>query len=622
MIKDTTRKPIASPGVGMTTIESPRPIEPHSISVEQWLAEFLEETATTSAADADGAWDRHTAWKNWVQHLAGRDKLPSWPARLDGKRSPLWWSHSSGRRGTDTASLLVQLDRTVMRGKRPRASVVDALRGWVADRARVTRDASAALEALAWCQVLPALASEAPAEIWWRALDHLVRATHEADGMSPTESPLVHQLLAGELPLSLAYRFPELRTCRDLAERGERTLAAGLEELLDAAGMVHCCQLDELVPLVGCWTRSFILSGRAIDDEVWPDVSRKRYAKVVRNLLRLTRRDGSWMFAPAEVSTWRRDLLPVALRLTGDERDQSAALQALARGSQVGGSKQRKLRDASLHAEEAGVALLRTSWARRSELLSVAFGDETVQTELMCGGDRYWSGTWDCKISLEGRPLRMQGDWQSVCWLADEEVTYLELEGQFENDITVQRQLVLARRAKFLMLADVVLGAKQRKVSYESCLPIDDDAEVRTADDTRELYLSGCEHDLLVLPLALPEWRSEPSPGTLERVDGGIRLTQTTVDGQLYAPLFIDLDARRGNKPCTWRRLTVAERREILPPSAAAGFRVQVGKDQFMIYRSLGPTANRTLLGQNLISEFLVARFLRKGTTDAIVEIE
>ncbi|MBX3411202.1 MAG: hypothetical protein KF708_00690 [Pirellulales bacterium] len=609
-------------GVGMTTIESPRAAERSTSSAEQWLAEFFEERTSTSSSDADGAWDRHAAWKSWVQHLEERRKLPVWPAALDGKRSPLWWSHSTGRRGADTASLLVQLDRIVMRGKRPRASVVDALRSWVDDRPNLTRDASAALEALAWCQVLPPLASETPADVWWRALDHLVRATHEADGMSPAESPLVHQLLAGELPLAMAYRFPELRTCRDLAERGERTLAAGLEELLDEAGMVHCCQLDDLVPLVGCWTRSFILSGRAFDDEVWPEVSRKRYAKVVRNLLRLTRRDGSWMFAPAEVATWRRDVLPVALRLAGDERDRAAAREALAPRAKVGGARARKLRDASLHAEEAGVALLRTSWSRRSELLSVAFGDEVVQTELVRGGDRFWSGTWGCQVALEGRPLRMQGDWQSVCWLADEEVSYLELEGEFENDITVQRQLVLARRHKFLLLADVVLGAAERNVSYEGRLPLLEGAELRTAEDSREVYISGCENDLLVLPLALSEWRSEPSPGTLERDDDALRLSHSATDGRLYAPLFIDLDARRSSKPCTWRRLTVAERRETLPPSVAAGFRVQVGKDQFMIYRSLGPTANRTLLGQNLISEFLVARFTREGTTDAIVEIE
>lgn len=606
----------------MTTIETPRPAERISASAEQWLAEFFEDSTPHDDHDGEGAGDRHTAWRSWVRHLARREKRADWPTLLRGRRSPLWWSYLPGRRGRDTAALLAQLDRILMRGKRARGATVEALRAWIDERPPVTSDAGAALEALAWCHALPALAAEAPSDLWWSALDQLVQATHDAESASPTESPLVHQLLAGELPLTLAYRFPELRSCRDLAERGERTLAAGLEELLDAAGMVHCCQLDDLVPLVGCWTRSFLLSGRPLTDDVWPEISRKRYIKVVRNLLRMTRRDGSWMFAPADVASWRRDLLPVALRVAGDDRDRAAAHQALSPQADVGGPRRRKLRDASLHAEEAGVALLRSSWARRSELLGVTFGDEMVQTELVRGGDRFWSGNWGCQVTIDDRPVRMQGEWQSICWMSDEDAIYLELEGKFEGDVTVQRQLVLAREDRFLYLADAVMGPVGHRIGYEGRLPLPADAEVRPADETRELYLSGCERDFLVLPLALPEWRSETADGLLERDTEGLRLAQSAADGRLYAPLFIDLDSRRNSKPFTWRRLTVAERRQMLPPSVAAGYRVQVGKAQWLMYRSLVEPANRTLLGHNLVSEFLVARFSRKGTPEPLVEIE
>lgn len=606
----------------MTTIESLSAAERTSASAEQWLAEFLEEAAPHALHECNGAEERHTAWRSWVRHLERRGKRANWPALLRGRRSPLWWSHLPSRHGRDTAALLAQLDRLVMRGRRARANTVEALRGWVDESPPVTSDANAALEALAWCHVLPALAAETPADLWWRALDHLVQATHEAEAASPTESPLVHQLLAGELPLTLAYRFPELRSCRDLAERGERTLGAGLEELLDAAGMVHCCQLDDLVPLVGCWTRAFVLSGRSLADEIWPDISRKRFTKVVRNLLRLSRRDGSWMFAPTDAASWRRDLLPVALRVTGDDRDRAAARQALSPRADVRGPRRRKLRDASLHAEEAGVALLRTNWSRRSELVAISFGDEVVQTEFARSGDRYWSGNWDCRVSLDERPLRIQSKWQSICWMADDESVYLELEAEFEGDVTVQRQIVLGRRDRFLFLADVVLGPAGRSISYEGRLPLAADVEVRSTEETREIYLSDSERDLLVLPLAMPEWRVEPASGVLEREDAGLRLTQSSRDGSLYAPLFIDLDSRRNRKPCTWRRLTVAEHRQILPPSVAAGFRVQVGKQQWLVYRSLAPATNRTLLGHNLISEFLVARFTRKGMPDPLVEIE
>jgi len=67
----------------------------------------------------------------------------------------------------------------------------------------------------------------------------------------------------------------------------------------------------------------------------------------------------------------------------------------------------------------------------------------------------------------------------------------------------------------------------------------------------------------------------------------------------------------------------VAQSLEIQPHDVAVGYRAQCGKDQWLIYRSLVEPANRTLLGQNLSSECLVARFLApEGEIDELLEIE
>ena len=75
-------------------------------------------------------------------------------------------------------------------------------------------------------------------------------------------------------------------------------------------------------------------------------------------------------------------------------------------------------------------------------------------------------------------------------------------------------------------------------------------------------------------------------------------------------------------KPVTWRQLTIAEKLQRVAPDQAVGFRVQKGKKQWLIYRSLTERANRTLLGQNLCSDSLIASFRRDGTTETLVEIE
>ena len=57
------------------------------------------------------------------------------------------------------------------------------------------------------------------------------------------------------------------------------------------------------------------------------------------------------------------------------------------------------------------------------------------------------------------------------------------------------------------------------------------------------------------------------------------------------ASLFIDLRKDRFVRPVTWRQLTVAENLSIQPADVAVGYRVQIGADQWLFYRSLAPRA-------------------------------
>ena len=86
--------------------------------------------------------------------------------------------------------------------------------------------------------------------------------------------------------------------------------------------------------------------------------------------------------------------------------------------------------------------------------------------------------------------------------------------------------------------------------------------------------------------------------------------------------MFIDLKTRRFDKELTWRNLTVGERLEIQPGDVAVGYRVQVGRRQWVIYRSLAPPANRTVLGQNLSTEFFIGRFLPNGETEELIQVQ
>jgi len=60
----------------------------------------------------------------------------------------------------------------------------------------------------------------------------------------------------------------------------------------------------------------------------------------------------------------------------------------------------------------------------------------------------------------------------------------------------------------------------------------------------------------------------------------------------------------------------------LLPRDEAVGYRIQVGAEQWLVYRSLAPRANRIVLGQNFSSEFVMARFTGEGEAENLMEID
>jgi hypothetical protein len=253
----------------------------------------------------------------------------------------------------------------------------------------------------------------------------------------------------------------------------------------------------------------------------------------------------------------------------------------------------------------------------------VAYGAAEVRVELACSRDRLLCGAWQAEIRVDGRPVAPRGSWVEVCWVSDEDSDYLELEVALSDQVRLQRQMLLAREDRLLLLADVVLGERAAVIEYRGTIPLADEAQFDAAGETREGYLVGRKPRAVVFPLSLPEWRSEACPGSLDATERGLELRLSRPSAQrLYAPLLFDLDAERIFRPATWRTLTVAENRAVVPHDVAVGYRAQLGKEQWLIYRSLAAQGNRTVLGQNLVSEFLAARFNRNGEAEPLLEIE
>jgi hypothetical protein len=279
------------------------------------------------------------------------------------------------------------------------------------------------------------------------------------------------------------------------------------------------------------------------------------------------------------------------------------------------------------NSETDGLAILRPGWTESDARLTVRYGGRQLQTELIRGRTLLWSGNWQPEVRLDGELLEATSSWKNVCWVSDDDADYLELEQKLTGATRLQRHVLLARHDRFLFVADAVICKRTRAISYRGPTPLTANVHYTAAREANEGFLTspaGHRRHALVLPLAMPEWRGIGTRGDGLALDGGrLELRQSAIASRaLFAPLFIDLAPRRIARPATWRRLTVAEDRRIVPAELAVGYRVQVGTQQWLFYRSLGPQSSRTLLGHHLVTEFLSARFNRSGQVEPIMEIE
>jgi hypothetical protein len=276
----------------------------------------------------------------------------------------------------------------------------------------------------------------------------------------------------------------------------------------------------------------------------------------------------------------------------------------------------------SLHSEAHRYGTLRSDWRSSATRIAIDYANEAVSLELATRGELIGSGVWRLEIDIDGQPRSLTGPWETVCWNSDDDVDFVEVEAALGDGARVQRQILLARQEQVLLLADVVLCDAPREIVCRSTLPLSPQVGFHGAEETREGLLQGKRARLLALPLALHEWRGAGRRGSLEVTPAGMVLEQTHLGKAAYVPLFIDLDRSRAKKACTWRQLYVAEGRQHQSHDVAVGYRVQVGRTHWLVYRSLAERGMRSVLGQHVSAEFLFGRMKEDGDCSRLLEIE
>ncbi|MGD9647519.1 MAG: hypothetical protein AB7U73_17525 [Pirellulales bacterium] len=565
------------------------------------------------------------AWKLWRRHLARRRSSPS-------RTETNWLEPTNGSSLNQAGSLAaISIDRTsdacpaesvdprTLVGKPRRLEA--QCRQWLARSSDRVHDPRAALEALAWAYALPRIAEDLSGDAWWQVLDQLIELAG-GHNRAHRYNGLVGQLLSTELTLVLAHQFPEIKPCRWLAKRSGPALEAGLTEMLAADGMPRPASLAEMPRLFACWLRASELA-RHFKRNPWPDACRERLGHGLRQVSRLLD-DRGYQFVPGcDRVPWPRSLWKSCVHEFGDRRDRQVLKYQQSKPRRLQSADNRKrLPEPAAQSDSACVAVLRGSWSPRDVTLAVEHAARTVQLELNVAREPLLAGQWQCDVVVDGTPRQAVTGWEANCWETDRDVAYLELEASFTGDVRVFRQMLVAREEQFVLLADVVVARQATAIAYQGRLPLANGASTMPIADHTEVELFAGQRSFTVLPLALPEWRRECAGLELTGNAAELQLSQTAAGRALYAPLLLDLDARRTKRPYTWRRLTIAENRRTVSADEAAGFRVQRGQQQWLFYRALSQRAGRTVLGVHLWSEFLASKFDHEGESHPLIEVE
>lgn len=261
-------------------------------------------------------------------------------------------------------------------------------------------------------------------------------------------------------------------------------------------------------------------------------------------------------------------------------------------------------------------------------LLEIALGDEPLLF-----------GLWTFGVHLGKKALSPNGKWTKICEHTEKGCDYTEIELPLSGYYRLQRSLLVNHKDKVLLLADAILADGEHEtnkpLSYRAEFNVSPKLCAKTFADAAEIEFRptgrGTAPVFRVLPLALPEWTvvkptgTKPTGlvnGTLTEREGTLVLQQESSGKSLFVPLCFDLSADRLDKRYTWRQLSVGEDLQRTREDQAVGYRIQLGQDQFMLYRSLSETANRTVLGHNLMDDFCFARFDPETGVEPLIAVE
>ena len=570
------------------------------------------------------------AWKRRLRERMGNDRKTPPRELLAGWSAALATEESFSR-------LLTSVNRAAFTvGRRHRASIKPAP-SWgvrVQPLAKLlAAPASSVIETplglLCGLELLSTVTFALPQKLWWPLWRATLTAALRQVSLASSATAPPDQLLLeqGELRFLIGAVFGDLAGMPSVQRHGRHVLTRELIARTDTDGTPH----SELTPRLPLWLAPLVRStvwSRLWNQPLWSDDQRDRLSDTIERAVALCRGDGRFALTNGLPMQPLPVLSKAADVLGWTERNPSfGSLRLLNRAAQ--GHKRRVASRSTIQvmpsnqSDWARLALLRTDWSPAADTLAIAHHQRWPQVDATAAGAAVLHGDWALELRIDGTPIELADEWSCAAWESDPDADYTELQMLGPGRMRVERIVLLSRRDRMLLMADAVSNAPEGRIELVSRLTLAPGIAAEPDTATRSIGLRGNQLRSRVFPLALPCSRIDSTPHQFRAIDGQLELRQLAQGRGLVAPLVFDWQPQRRSKPAEWRTLTVTENGKVVRGDIAAGYRLRVGRAQWLFYRSLKKSAvARAVLGHHTFHETVIARFNTDGEADPLLMIQ
>ncbi len=217
----------------------------------------------------------------------------------------------------------------------------------------------------------------------------------------------------------------------------------------------------------------------------------KALASLLKHAARWTRGDGTAFLGAAQSSPKSKAIWESVVKLAGHSKSLGAALQCVGvkgdRAIDVKKLSHSQLPDVSHYCDQAGCATMQSDWRHKGSRFAFDFSDNEIFIEALGPkGHPLLSGEWNVHVELNGQQEMQLGEWEEVCWFTDKEVDYIEVEAKFGQFAKIQRQAMLFRKERLMVLADALIGTTEGQWQLRSSFPLASGVTFEPAEKTRE----------------------------------------------------------------------------------------------------------------------------------------